>query len=192
MLLCYLTTLLWQQKFPASSDFSPILDRNQTSLPLSSNAMQQPFLDPTIQNQTSSSVDNNSGDYQDAIINFDPLLNRSNNDVTKAASILSDNTALKGMDHQKLISVNNNATTNVPNNNSVDNIVPNLEAPQKQQQPHASQHSQKQQSFNQELQLHQQLQEQGQGRQQLLLSPPPTPIYPNLSSQQNQSSLPSS
>ena len=102
----------------------------------------KPFLDPTIQNQTSSSVDNNSGDYQDAIINFDPLNNR-NNDVTKATSILSDDTALKGMDHQKLISVNNNVTTNVPNNNSVDNIFPNLEALQKQQQPHASQHSQK-------------------------------------------------
>jgi hypothetical protein len=142
--------------FSASSDVSPFLPRNQTSK-LSSNQ--------------SSTVDINSDDYETAKINSDPLVNRSNNNVTAEANILGGNTTLNGMDHRKLITSVNNATTSAPNQISVDNIAPNLEGPQ---------------------QLLQQLQKQGQQQQQLLPSPPPTPIYPKLSSQQNQSSIPSS
>ena len=146
--------------FSASSDVSPFLPRNQTSK-LSSNQ--------------SSTVDINSHDYETAKMNSDPLVNRSNNAVTTEANILGGNTTLNGMDHRKLITSVNNATTGAPNQISVDNIAPNLEGPHEQQQ------------------LLQQLQKQEQQQQQQLLpSPPPTPIYPKLPSQQNQSSLPSS
>jgi hypothetical protein len=146
--------------FSASSDVSPFLPRNQTSK-LSSNQ--------------SSTVDFNSHDYETAKMNSDPLVNRSDNAVTTEANILGGNTTLNGMDHRKLITSVNNATTGAPNQISVDNIAPNLEGPHEQQQ------------------LLQQLQKQEQQQQQQLLpSPPPTPIYPKLPSQQNQSSLPSS
>ena len=136
--------------FSASSELSPFLSRNQTSKLLS--------------NQTST-VDNNSDDYETAKINSDPLQNRSNNDVTTDVSILDGNTTLSGMDNRKPITSVNNASTSTPNQILVDNIAPNLEGIQEQQQL---------------LQ------------QQLLPSPPPTPIYPKLSSHQNQSSMPSS
>jgi hypothetical protein len=146
--------------FSASSDVSSFLPSNQTSKLLS--------------NQ-SSSVDNNNDDYETAIINSDPLLNRSSNDVITEGNILGGNTTSSGMDHRNLTTSVNNATTSSPNQILVDNIAPNLEGIQEQQQ------------------LLQQLQKQEQQQQQQLLpSPPPIPIYPKLSSQQNQSSLPSS
>ena len=62
------------------------------------------------------------------------LVNRSNNAVTTEANILGGNTTLNGMDHRKLITSVNNATTGAPNQISVDNIAPNLEGPHEQQQ----------------------------------------------------------
>jgi hypothetical protein len=145
----------------APSNVSTILARNQTSILLS--------------NQSSFSLDN-GGYYENAIINSNPLLNRSRNGVTTAASIFSDNTTLNGSSHRKLITADDNVTTKLPNQISVYNMDPNLEGQLKQQHLHTFQHSQNQQPITEE--------------QQQILSPLPTPTYPYLSSHQNQSSLP--
>jgi hypothetical protein len=145
----------------APSNVSTILARNQTSILLS--------------NQSSFSLDN-GGYYENAIINSNPLLNRSRNGVTTAASIFSDNTTLNGSSHRKLITADDNVTTKLPNQISVYNMDPNLEGQLKQQHLHTFQHSQYQQPITEE--------------QQQILSPLPTPTYPYLSSHQNQSSLP--
>jgi hypothetical protein len=150
--------------FSTSSDVSPFLSRNQTSKLLS--------------NQ-SSTADINKNGYETVKINSDPLLNRSNNGVTTEANILGGNTTLSGMDNRNLITYVNNASNSTPNQILIDNIAPNLEGLQEQQQILPQQ-------------LQKQEQQQQEQLQQLLPSPPPTPIYPKLSSQQNQSSLPSS